>query len=482
MALLVIDLGSSSARTLLFDDNARLLPGAVVSRAHDFATDSQGGATTDAESLRGLVERCIDGILQHPAATKIRAVGMACFVGNWLGIGADGQACTPLITYADTRSHEQIPQLLEKLAGSARAYHQATGCRLHTAYLPAQYNWLCHRQPAAAARIQRISDFASYLYARWFGRGIPASLSVASWTGLLDGEHCRWHAGYARRLCGAGLLPKLPALADYDDAQSGLTDAYARRWQALRDAPFFLAVGDGAAANVGSGAVDARHIALTIGTTAALRAVTVAQPVPTGLWRYLVSADMPLLGGATSEGGNVYQWLWRDLLRETADLDARLAARPPAVHGLVVLPLLAGERAPGWQTDASGTIHGLRRSTNRLDLLQAHLEAVALRLSLIYAQLASPEARVLAGGGALNASKAWAQMLADAFDCPILLLAENEVTARGVALMMRQSLDGVALDAEPPQISRVAQPEPKRVAMMRAAREQQSELYRRLYG
>ena len=482
MALLVIDLGSSSARALLFDDQARLLPGAVVSRAHDFASDRHGRSTADAEALCALLEGCIDAILQHPSAAHIRALGMASFVGNWLGIAADGRACTPLLTYADTRSHEQMPQLLAKLAEGADDYHQATGCRLHTAYLPAQYNWLCQQQPAAAARIQRISDIGGYCYARWFGREVPTSWSVASWTGLLDSENCQWHAAYTRQLCGAGLLASLPALADYDLAQRGLSDAYARRWPALRDVPFYLALGDGAAANVGSGAVDARHIALTIGTTAALRAVKALQRVPAGLWRYQVCAGMPLVGGATSEGGNVYQWLWRDLLRETADLDAQLLARSPAAHGLVVLPLLAGERAPGWQADASGTIHGLRRSTNRLDLLQAHLEAVALRLSLIYAQLAKPSARVLAGGGALQASRAWAQMLADAFDSSILLLAEGEVTARGVALLMRRSLDGLALDAQPPQVSQIVQPKPARVQRMRAARERQSDLYQRLYG
>ena len=56
----------------------------------------------------------------------------------------------------------------------------------------------------------------------------------------------------------------------------------------------------------------------------------------------------------------------------------------PDGHGLTVLPLLAGERAPGWRADASGTIHGIGRHTTSLDILQAHLEAVALRLSLIY--------------------------------------------------------------------------------------------------
>ena len=36
MTLLVIDLGSSSVRTLLFDDGARLIEGAICSRKHDF--------------------------------------------------------------------------------------------------------------------------------------------------------------------------------------------------------------------------------------------------------------------------------------------------------------------------------------------------------------------------------------------------------------------------------------------------------------
>ena len=86
------------------------------------------------------------------------------------------------------------------------------------------------------------------------------------------------------------------------------------------------------------------------------------------------------------------------------------------------------------------------------------------------------------GAGSLSASPVWAQMLADACDCPIMLLAEREVTARGVALMMRNALDGVALDAEPPRISRIAQPVPANAQALRAARDRQSDLYARLYG
>lgn len=481
MTLLVIDLGSSSARTLLFDDDARLIGGSICSRRHDFHTDSSGLAIADGPVLRKLVESCIDETLAHPAATSIRAVGMATFAGNWLGLDERGEACTPLCTYADTRGRGQIPALLEKLSGAAESYHQASGCLLHPAYLPAQYAYLCASDPAVERSIRRVSDIGGYLYRCWFGRDMPTSLSLASWSGLLDSARRGWHWEYARLLVGDNLAEKLPALADFDNAQVGLAGDYARRWRPLRACPFFLALGDGAAANIGSGAVDAERIALTVGTTSALRVVKHIERVPAGLWRYLVDADMPLVGGATSEGGNVYQWLMEALLPGDATLEAQLADCAPDGHGLTVLPLLAGERAPGWRAEASGTIHGIGRHTGRLDILQAHLEAVALRLSLIYDSLNSKGAAVMAGGGALQSSPAWARMMADAFDSPIHLLAEAEITARGVALMMRRSLDGIPPDADQPAIEQVIEPAPERVELMRGARERQIDLYRRLY-
>ena len=482
MCLLVIDLGSSSVRTLLFDDDAQLIEDSVRSRKYDFFTDRNGRATADASELQTIVETCIDDIMQHPAAPAIEAVGMASFVGNWLGMDADGHACTPVVTYADTLSRSEIPALLEKLAGDADAYHQATGCMLHPAYLPAQYAHLLHSQPDLEARIHSISDIGGYLYRQWFGREVPISYSVASWSGILDTARQDWHRDFVRLFLGETVMQKLPRLADYDDVQVGLRPDYAARWEPLRDKPFFLALGDGAVANIGSGAVNAQHIALTIGTTSALRVVKEVECVPRGLWRYLVCAGMPLAGGATSEGGNVYQWVMEDLLREDDTLEAQLGSRAPDSHGLTVLPLLAGERSPGWQPNASGTIHGIRRNTSRLDILQAHLEAVAIRLSLIFDLLEPQGATVMAGGGALQSSAAWAQMIANAFDSPLHLLAEAEITARGVALMMGRSLDGKALDADPPRISRVVRPDPAGVALLRSARERQNDLYKRLYA
>jgi len=481
MTLLIIDVGSSSVRTLLFNEDMSLIENATVSRSHDFQTDNNGSAVADAHHLQGLVEACIDDILTHPSAKNIRAVGMATFVGNWVGLDAQNSPITPVMTYADTRSRDDVAMLRSQLDGDTDAYHQATGCMLHTAYLPAQYHYFQRTQPDLAKRVHTVTDMGGYLYRQWFGQDIPISTTVAGWTGLLHTTQLDWHEGYIRQFGCDALLDCLPSLVNYDTVQEGLTDTYANRWTSLRDVPFFLALGDGAVANVGSGAVDPQHMALTIGTTSALRIAKQIERVPDGLWRYLVCDGMPLVGGATSEGGNVYQWVVEELGLEADNLESALAQRTPDHHGLTVLPLLAGERSPGWHPDASGTIHGIRRNTSKLDILQAQLEAVAIRLSLIADLLKEGDITIMAGGGALQSSPAWMQMIANAFNAPIQSLAEPEITARGVALMLRHRLDGLALDAFPPNIQMTVSPNPDHVLHFQSARARQIDLYRRLY-
>lgn len=488
--LLILDIGSSSVRALLFDidtpDGPQPIPDAQVSRPVRFTTSHDGAATLSADALLRKLELCIDDVLTHPAAEGIRAVGAAAFAGSLLGMDASGAAITSVLTYADTRSHPDTALLAAQV--DAQASHQRTGCRLHTAYAPAQLGWLLRTETALFQKVKLWGPFATYMMQAWFG--VPVcSTSLAAWNGLLDRAALTWDAAWRDFF---RLKPRnLPLLADYRQAQRGLRPDYALRWPLLATVPFFLPVGDGAAANVGSGAVPAAGdayspIALTVGTTAALRVVTTGAPppLPDGLWSYRVDNPHHLLGGATSEGGSVYQWARTTLkLPDDLDLEAALAGRQADAHGLTFLPLLAGERAPGWRGDASGTLHGLRLATSALDMLHAALEGVAHRLALI-ADLIDPAggAPVYGGGGALAASPAWAQIIADALNRPLHLLAEPEITARGTALLALHALDGLSLDTHPPQVARVLMPNADAAARLAAARERQTRLYQQLYG
>lgn len=470
--VLALDIGSSSVRASIF--NTHLEPLMTVSHKHQFDITPAGASTMDMKELQARVETCLDAILAHPTAQRIMAFGMATFASNLLGVNAQGAPITPVYSYADTRcapSALKLAQLVDE-----KAIQQRTGCRLHSAYHPARLHWLGEN---GRDDVWQWLDIGTYLYQCWFGRKIPCSISIASWSGLLNRETGEWDAQWLAIL---GLqAEQLPAISDYDNLQVDLTPIYAERWPALKKAPFCLAVGDGAAAHLGSGAQEGQ-IALTLGTTGALRRTIVEQLpplVPIGLWSYRVDKKRHVIGGATSEGGNIYAWLERLGLCDE-DVLQRIATREPLTHGLTILPLLAGERSPGWRADAVGTIHGLRLSTTAVDIAQAFLEAIALRLAVIAEALAPANAEpIIGGGGAL--SPLWAQIIADALEHPLAVLADTEMTARGVAQLALSATGNQPLGFSPP-IARTYTPRLQYAPLYRAARQRQQALYARLGG
>lgn len=434
MTVLAIDIGSSSVRALLFDSSARLIPSALVQYPHSMLTDSSGAAYFDVSTIQQQVDRCIDHLLQHPAAKGIQAVGLTTFVGNIVGIDGQHQALTPLLTYADARAVADF-EALHPIYHATNT-HQRTGCPHYTAYLPSQLHWFQRTQPTLFEQVAQWVDLSSYLYRQWFERDIPMSYSCASWSGLLNRYTLEWDTDW---LAVLGLdLSRFASLADYTSVQQGLCPAYAQRWPQLNEVPFYLAVGDGAAANIGSGAVDERSIALTVGTTAALRMVTSADmpSVPAGLWGYRVDAVHHLIGGATSEGGNIYRWV-KTTFQLPADAEAQIAQREPDAHGLTFVPHLAGERSPNWNPSATGSIQGLRLTTSPVDILHAALEGVASQLALIANQLpnAASATCIYAGGGALLQSKVWPQLICNKLGRELVLVDSPEVTARGCACL-----------------------------------------------
>ncbi len=487
--VLTIDLGSSSARVLLFDATGQPLAGIGAQERYGVRASADGASEDDPDQAIERIERCVDAVLGQagPLASQIGAVAVDTLVSNMLAIDAAGRPLTALITYADTRNADDALALREAL--DERAVHQRTGCLLRTSYWPARLAWLRRTRPDLWQAAARWITIGEYLELRLFGE-CRAGLSAAAWGGLLDRRRLEYDAPLLEHL---GLAAeRLSPLADLDAPLRGLRAPYAERWPALRNVPWLPAVGDGAAANIGSGASGPGQIALTVGTTGALRVVlpSVAE-VPAGLWCYRVDRRRALLGGATSEGGNLYAWL-QDTLRlpEPEALEAELAALPPDSHGLTVLPFVAGERSPGWAGDVRATIHGLGLSSAPAQIVRACLESVAYRFALIFAQLDAAgtgapagEARIIASGGALLSSPAWMQIVADALGRAVVASDEQEATSRGVALLALEALGAITAPEQlPAALGTTYTPDPERHAIYRAAIERQQNLYQRFYA
>jgi gluconokinase len=478
MWILALDVGTSSIRAIGYDALGRPLPGADARVSCEPTATPDGGSELDPEELvaatASAIDRCVAAAPGPPAA-----VGASVFWHSLLALDADGRPLTRLVTWADTRSAGAAKALRARL--DETAIHARTGAPLHSTFFPAKLTWLREARPDVFARAATWCGFAEYLLLRLTGR-LRASVSMASGTGLLDQQAGAWDTAM---LDASGIGPgRLPPI---DDAPLiGLAPAWRARWPALGEAAWLPAAGDGACSNLGTDCSGPERIALNVGTSAALRLVTPApRAVPWGLWHYRVDARRHLIGGATSEGGNVVAWARRTLVlpADDAALDAALAAVAPDSHGLTALPFLAGERSLGWRGDARAAVTGISLATTAPQILRALVEAVAYRLAAVYdrlAPVASPGHAVIASGGALGHSRVFTQVLADALGVPLDVREGTEPSSRGAALL---ALGALGRPAPPPETSGTqVRPDSRRRDVYAAARARQGRLYESVVG
>lgn len=473
MWILALDVGTSSVRAIGYDATGLPLPGADARAACEPITTPDGGAELDPEALVAAVvstiDRCLAAAPEPPAA-----VGASVFWHSLLALDAERRPLTRVITWADTRSAPAANGLRERL--DANAIRARTGAPIHSTFFPAKLTWLRKTRSHVFARATSWCGFAEYLLLRLTGRW-QSSLSMASGTGLLDQRAASWDADM---LAACAVSPEqLPPIDD--TSVTGLTEEFRARWPTLVRVPWLPGVGDGACSNLGLDCATPDRIALNVGTSAALRLVTEAPgPVPEGLWHYRVDRTRHLVGGATSEGGNVLAWARHTLALPADDgaLEAALAAVPADGHGLTALPFLAGERSPGWRGDARAAVTGMGLSTTAPEILRALIESVAYRLADVYERLrplAAPRHAVVASGGALHTSRVWSQIVVDTLGVPIEVRENVEASSRGACFLALARL-GCPLPS-PERTGRMLHPDLRRHEIYAAARARQGRLY-----
>ena len=441
--ILALDIGTSSVRAALYDFRGDVLPETMVKNERVVEITDDGGAEIDAEEAFAQVIEAIDEVLEKNNALveQIQYVAASCFWHSLVGVDAEGRTTTPVYTWAETRPAKHVQTLRDQL--NETEIHNRTGARFHSSFWTAKLLWLREEFPDVFEKTARWLSFSDFVASRLFDTYVTG-VSMASGTGILDIRQNDWDAGLLDFLKIE--REQLPRIAE-DDETFQLKDPKTERWKRLQNAQWFLAIGDGAANNIGAGCVRQEKAALMIGTSGAMRVAyrgDVPEKIPDGLWCYRIDRERVIAGGALSDGGGLYRWLKDNLKLNCTDdeIENRIAAREPDGHGLTFLPFLAGERSTGYHLAASGAILGLKSATDSIDIVQAALESVAYRFAEIYDRLGEIlEIReIIASGGALRESPAWTQIICDVLANKMSLPDTREASSRGAVLLALESI------------------------------------------
>ena len=445
--LLALDQGTSSSRSIVFDEEGRVVALAQQELAQRYPKP-------------GWVEHDPMAIWRDQLATARQALAQAAQQGvrpgdiRALGITNQrettvlwnrktGQSVHPAIVWQDRRAEATCAQLREQ--GLAELIQSKTGLLIDAYFSATKLKWLLDHVPGARAQAERgelaFGTIDSWLIWQLSGGAVHATdVSNASRTMLFNVRSNQWDSELLALLgIPPSLLPEVkPSSAHYGDVRPEL----------LGHAMAIGGVaGDQQSALFGQACFKAGMAKNTYGTGCFLLMHTGShfQTSSNGLITTRAAQATAqtefAIEGSVFVGGAVVQWLRDGLhaITDSAEVQA-LAQSVPDAGGVMMVPAFTGLGAPYWQPDARGTLTGLTRGTTLAHIARAALESIAYQSAALLLAMsrdavsagAAPVAELRVDGGAC-VNDLLMQFQADLLGIPVIRPAVTETTALGAA-------------------------------------------------
>lgn len=454
-AVLVIDVGSSGLKAVLFDRTGAVR--AEAGAVYETQVPAPGRAEqAPADWVRALQE-AIQGL---PTDVPPGAVTFAGTMENMLALDRDGSPLMPALLYSDARAEEEFANRSAALAaaGAGRIIGNAPDPFM-TAF---KIDWLRRREPALFDRVAVILPGAKdFLVAELCGvwRTDPTN---ATTTGLMDIETRDWSSEILGILgIAADLLPQIRPAAEVVGVVS---DTAARAFGLPPGIPVINGCGDAGASTVGATGMADDRMHVYLGTTGwVARAVPLDPSVLPRPFFSLAhpAAETVIEVAPILSAGSAPDWYRRLTGTALEAMDRAAAAADRSPPQVMFLPYLAGERAPFMDPAVRAVFLGIDGGDGADALYYAVLEGVALAIRNCMDALGEkPDVLSMIGGGA--ASPVWPQLIADACGCAVEVSAlPTAATAVGA---YRVAAAALGLDDHAVVAGHTVMPRPDRAA------------------
>lgn len=371
MRTVALDVGSSSVKAALFDDDVRL--GEIV--RHPVVTRYEGQRVEiDAEPLWDAVVQAVRRL--GPEARKADRIAFDALAPGFVAMTRDGAALTPVITHQDRRSAAQAAEI-ERRVGRDR-HLSILGCRPFPGGIASSsLLWVRENQPEIYVKADIFGQLSTFLNLRLTGSAVldPGN---ATFLGFYETFTLR---GWSPELCEAmQVSPKrLPDVRFGNQVSGKLRPGPAEAMGLPSGIEVLTGVIDTTAAILSTGAAVGR-LFNTIGTTDVLAIVT-DKPKPglKVLTRAFGVGRLWATVNTIAAGGGALTWAHQNLFADLAvpqfyELVRKLAA-DPTPSPVMFRPYLAGDRLS--LEPKTAAFSKLTLATGRNDMLKAVLDAWA---------------------------------------------------------------------------------------------------------
>ena len=451
-----IDLGTSSVKTVLMDDNQQIVASASaplnVARPHDGWSEQN-----PADWITGVENTFIELKENHASGlSSVRGIGLSGHMHGATLIDASDKVLRPCILWNDTRSHAEAEALDTEQSRSL------CGNILFPGFTAPKLAWVAKHEPELFAKVKKILLPKDYLRL-WLTGEYVSELSDAAGTGWLDVAKRSWSDDLLRA-CNID-SSYMPSLVEGSHTSGHLKAALAKKFGLSGGVVVAGGAGDNAAAACGMGVVTPGSAFVSLGTSGVLFACnesyrpnadsavhTFCHAIP-DTWH-----QMGVMLAATDS----LNWLATVTGRSVAELTASLEGGSYQPTDLLFLPYLGGERTPHNDADARGVFVGLSHNTDTDTLCNAVMQGVCFAFRDSFNALASSGTQLsdayAVGGG--SRSDYWIGMMATVLGIPLHKTIDGDfgagLGAARLGMIAAEQSDPVSVCFAPPVQSTIA--------------------------
>lgn len=442
-----VDIGTTSTKAVIYKNQGEIV--GVHHVEYPLLTPTTDTAEQHPNDIFEAVLETIRMVVKKAEAAKneIDFISFSSAMHSLILIDEHNKPLTNSITWADNRSYQYAEKLNREHDGLA-IYHR-TGTPIHPMSPLTKMLWLKETETKLYQSTKKFIGIKGYVFYQLFKRYIE-DYSILSATGIFNIHQLDYDDEVLKLL--EIDKSQLSEAVDTTTLLTGIDKHYAEMMNIDVNTPFVIGASDGVLSNLGVDAFKPGEVAVTIGTSGAIRTV-IDQPKTDSqgrLFCYALTKDKWVIGGPVNNGGVVLRWIRDEFASseiETAkrlgvdsyEVLTKIAERvPPASNGLIFHPFLAGERAPHWNANVRGSFFGLTLSHKKEHMIRAALEGVIFNLYTVYIALSvlmDEEVKTLKATGGFAKSALWRQMMSDIFEHEVIVPESIESSCLGAFIL-----------------------------------------------
>lgn len=433
------DIGTTGTKTMLFDENNRVLGRGY--QGYALSTPFEGAYEQNPEDWYSSLKQSISEAIKN-SDVEIKALSLSAQGGSFFLADEVGNEIVPLtsaLTWMDVRASEEFSELAKEITPDE--VYDIVGWRLGKGSAVARLRWLKKHRAEDFNKTKLVLSTADYICYKLTGK-VVIDYSSAAMMGMFNVKGLKYDS---RLVELAGITEdKLPKLVPTGEYLGELLPEIAKDLGLAEGVKVYAGAHDQYAASLGSNYFSKNDLVISTGTTWVIFGNS-DKPI---FNEYYLSSGVHPRGGygvikSAVSSGTVMEWTKKLIGEEFSVIDKEAAARP-IDKGLMVYPFISGGGSWHGKGELNYSVKGAKMMHDKFDLARATMEGVAFEIKYLidlYRKSGVIDDKIIIAGGAAR-SEIWMQILSSVLDKEIYISNQADRCCFGAFSIAKKGFTG----------------------------------------